>query len=62
MLAKELVVKVKDTLFEDGMLITVTGPHGNVLRLQPSLCITSKQLDSFVESLQKALTSVRGQG
>ncbi len=60
-LPKELVVKVKDTLYEDGMLITVSGLHGNVLRLQPSLCITSTQLDSFVASLKKALDSVRGQ-
>jgi len=60
-LPKELVVKVKDTLYEDGMLITVSGPHGNVLRLQPSLCVTSKELDSFVVCLQKALKSVRDQ-
>jgi len=60
-LDKELVVKVKDTLYEDGMLITVSGPHGNVLRLQPSLCVTSKELDTFIVSLQKALSSVRDQ-
>ncbi len=58
---RELVVKVKDTLYADGMLITVSGPHGNVLRLQPSLCVTSKELDTFVASLQKALGSVRDQ-
>ena len=60
-LAKELVVKIKDTLYDDGMLITVSGPHGNVLRLQPSLCVTSKELDQFVASLQKTLTAVRDQ-
>jgi len=60
-LAKELVVKIKDALYEDGMLITTTGLYGNVLRLQPSLCITSLQLDAFVASLKKTLKSVRGE-
>ncbi len=60
-LAKDLVGKVKDTLYEDGMLITATGLYGNVLRLQPSLSVTAEELDRFVASLKKALNSVRAQ-
>lgn len=58
-LDKPLVIKVKNELHENGMLLTVTGPHGNCLRLQPSLCITSKQLDQFVSELSKALRKIR---
>jgi 4-aminobutyrate aminotransferase-like enzyme len=58
-LPKDLVVRVKDTLHEDGMLLTVSGLHGNVLRLQPPLCITAAELDRFVASLKKALVAVR---
>jgi 4-aminobutyrate aminotransferase-like enzyme len=60
-LPKPLVGAVKDALYDDGMLITTSGLHGNVLRLQPPLCINSTQLDSFVASLQKVLKKVRDQ-
>jgi 4-aminobutyrate aminotransferase-like enzyme len=58
-LPKELVVRVKDALYDAGMLITVSGPHGNVLRLQPPLSITSDQLDSFAAALRSSLEGVR---
>lgn len=58
-LPKELVVGVKDALHEDGMLITVSGMHGNVLRVQPPLCITAGELDTFVAALARALRRVR---
>ena len=58
-LPKPLMLAVKDKLYDQGMLITVSGLHGNVLRLQPPLCITSAQLDSFVAVLQGVLKSVR---
>lgn len=60
-LDKDLVAKVKDALYDDGMLITTTGLYGNCLRLQPSLCVTKLQLDAFVASLKKTLKSVRAQ-
>src|SRR5262249_22639342 len=40
-LDKKLVSSIKDKLHADGMLITVSGTHGNVLRLQPPLSVTS---------------------
>jgi 4-aminobutyrate aminotransferase-like enzyme len=58
-LPKPLVVTVKDRLFDEGMLITVSGLHGNVLRLQPPLCISAKQIDSFVAVLKRVLVQVR---
>ena len=59
-LGKPEMAKVKDDLHMQGMLITVSGLHGNVLRLQPPLSITSAQLDQFIAALRKTLNSVRG--
>ncbi|MEO8699993.1 MAG: aspartate aminotransferase family protein [Kofleriaceae bacterium] len=58
-LGKTEIAKVKDSLHEQGMLITVSGWHGNVLRLQPPLSVTAAQLDSFIAALRKTLTSLR---
>jgi 4-aminobutyrate aminotransferase/(S)-3-amino-2-methylpropionate transaminase len=58
-LGKAEISKVKDGLHELGMLITVSGLHGNVLRLQPSLSIVSNQIDQFIAALRKTLRSVR---
>jgi 4-aminobutyrate aminotransferase-like enzyme len=61
-LHKDLVVAVKDALHEDGMLLTISGPHGNVLRLQPPLSISTPQIDALVQSMARALNQVRGGG
>ncbi len=53
-LPKPKISAIQDSLHEDGMLITVSGPLGNVLRLQPPLVITRKEVDSFVASLRVA--------
>ncbi len=62
---KEIVPKapmaaVKDFLQNDGMLITISGLHGNVLRLQPPLCVGTSEIDALVDSLSRALPTVRG--
>ena len=59
-LGKAEISKVKDLLHEAGMLITISGMHGNVLRLQPPLSVTTAQLDQFTAALRKVLTTVRG--
>jgi 4-aminobutyrate aminotransferase/(S)-3-amino-2-methylpropionate transaminase len=59
-LGKAEMAKVKDHLHAQGMLITVSGLHGNVLRLQPPLSITSQQLDQFIAALRNTLRTVRG--
>jgi 4-aminobutyrate aminotransferase/(S)-3-amino-2-methylpropionate transaminase len=58
-LPKAQVAAVWNALQKDGMLITVSGLHGNVLRLQPPLCITAGQIDAFVDALGRALPAVR---
>src|SRR5690606_27275458 len=59
-LPKPDVGKVKDGLHAAGMLITVSGMYGNVLRLQPPLSFTTDMVDQFVAALGKVLKSVRG--
>ncbi len=59
-LPKKQVAAVNDALQRDGVLITVSGLHGNVLRLQPPLCISADQIDEFVGILGRVLTEVRG--
>ena len=54
-LGKTEVAKVKDGLHALGMLITVSGMHGNVLRLQPPLSVTADQIDMFLAALRKTL-------
>jgi 4-aminobutyrate aminotransferase-like enzyme len=58
-LGKPEMAKVKDVIHEQGMLITISGMHGNVLRLQPPLSITAGQIDQFIAALRKTLESVR---
>jgi len=58
-LPKKQVSAIKDMLHARGMLITVSGPLGNCLRLQPPLAITAAQLDTFIEALKQTLQSVR---
>ena len=59
-LGKKAVAAIKDRLHEAGMLITLSGTHGNVLRLQPPLRIAPAQIDTFLATLQSVLASVRG--
>ena len=58
-LGKAEMGKVKDGLHALGMLITVSGLHGNVLRLQPPLSVARAQIDLFIAALRKTLQAVR---
>ncbi|HEY0190983.1 MAG TPA: aspartate aminotransferase family protein [Kofleriaceae bacterium] len=59
-LGKAEMSQVKDHLHDQGMLITISGMYGNVLRLQPPLTITAQQLDQFCAALRNTLRTVRG--
>jgi 4-aminobutyrate aminotransferase-like enzyme len=50
---------IKDRLHDAGMLITMSGTFGNVLRLQPPLPIAAAQIDTFLATLREVLTAVR---
>ena len=59
-LPKPEVGKIKDGLHAAGMLITVSGMYGNVLRLQPPLSFTTGMVDQFIGALRRVLQTVRG--
>jgi 4-aminobutyrate aminotransferase-like enzyme len=59
-LDKDKVAAIKDALHDDGFLLTVSGPHGNCLRLQPPLTIQPKHMDALAASLGRVLNAVRG--
>ncbi len=59
-LGKVEMAKIKDVLHDAGMLITISGLYGNVLRLQPPLTFTTAMVDQFVAALRKTLQTVRG--
>jgi len=61
-LGKPEMGRVKDLLHADGMLITVSGLHGNVLRLQPPLTITRAHIDRLMVSVRNTLATVRQGG
>ena len=58
-LGKRELARVKDSLHEQGMLITVSGWHGNVLRLQPPLSVTAAQVDQFIAALRNTFVTLR---
>ncbi|MBK9037303.1 MAG: aspartate aminotransferase family protein [Myxococcales bacterium] len=61
-LPKPALAAIKDALHDAGMLITMSGTHGNVLRLQPPLVVTAAQIDTFLATLAEVLTAVRAAG
>lgn len=58
-LGKKEMARIKDQLHAAGMLITVSGLHGNVLRLQPPLTITRAHIDRLLAALRQVLAAVR---
>jgi 4-aminobutyrate aminotransferase-like enzyme len=61
-LGKAEMARVKDVIHGHGMLITISGLYGNVLRLQPPLSVTAAQIDLFIAALRKTLRTVRDGG
>ena len=57
-LPAQLVSEINLALQRDGVLITISGLHGNVLRLQPPLVISADQIDHLVATLGRVLDEV----
>jgi 4-aminobutyrate aminotransferase-like enzyme len=50
---------VRDGLQRRGVLVTLSGPHGNMLRIQPPLTIQPAHIDALVGALAEALPAAR---
>ena len=59
-LPRSAVQDICTGLFKRNMLCTISGPHGNCLRLQPPLIIVEAQLREFVDALCETFADVRG--
>jgi 4-aminobutyrate aminotransferase len=44
----------------EGLLILECGPHGNVIRFIPPLCVTPEELDQAIDILDRGLTQYEG--
>ena len=51
-------IKMVNLLKNEGVIIGLGGLFGNVLRLQPPLCITEKQSNEVLAKIEKTLTSL----
>ena len=49
---------IRDALLRNGVLVGVGGIYGNVIRFQPPLIITRRQIDQAIEAFAAALQEV----
>jgi 4-aminobutyrate aminotransferase-like enzyme len=56
---KSLALDVTEKLREQGVLTSVAGPYGNVLKLRPPLAFQHQDIDWLVGALDQALTDCR---
>jgi 4-aminobutyrate aminotransferase-like enzyme/Ser/Thr protein kinase RdoA (MazF antagonist) len=54
-LATEQVSAICERLRELGCIVAPTGPHGNVLKVKPPLCLSQAQADRFLSALDHVL-------
>jgi 4-aminobutyrate aminotransferase-like enzyme len=56
---RKVMEAVRVGLQQRGILITLSGPHGNLLRIQPPLTIQPAHLDALAAALFEVLPAVR---
>ncbi|PRY18560.1 aspartate aminotransferase family protein [Kineococcus rhizosphaerae] len=55
---RDLALAVLEELRERGVLTSVAGPHGNVLKLRPPLVFAAGDVDTVVRALDESLTAL----
>lgn len=55
---KESINRIKEELLRRGVIVTASGPCGNVFRVQPPLVITADQVDQVVSAFDEAIAEV----
>jgi 4-aminobutyrate aminotransferase-like enzyme len=50
--------RIKWALWKRGVIISASGPLGNVFRVQPPLVITAEQVDRVVAAFDESLAEV----
>lgn len=59
-LGKRDMARIKEDLLRRGVMVTYSGPKGNVFRIQPALVITADQIDQIVAAFDQAIQTVVG--
>jgi 4-aminobutyrate aminotransferase-like enzyme len=49
---------LRENLFKNGILVGLGGVYGNVIRFQPPLIITKKEIDRAIDAFEVALQEV----
>ncbi|MDI7269188.1 MAG: aspartate aminotransferase family protein, partial [Myxococcota bacterium] len=57
--SKDAMARIKEEMFRRGVIVTTSGPLGNVVRIQPPLTISAAQVDAFVAKLDEAVYAAR---
>jgi len=57
-MGKDEMVRIKEGLLRRGIIITYSGPKGNVFRIQPVLSITPDLIDKIVAAFDAAIVEV----
>lgn len=56
--ATEEANRTVEALKQKGILLSTDGPHDNVLKIKPPMCITSEDADHFVSTLDEVLAQL----
>ena len=59
-MGKKEMARIKEELLKRGVMVTYSGPKGNVFRIQPALVIEPAQIDQVVDAFDQALKVVAG--
>jgi len=57
-LGKKDMTRIKEEVLKRGVMVTYSGPKGNVFRIQPALVIEPAQIDHVVASFDQAIQDV----
>lgn len=53
--ADETAARVREYLRQNGVLLSITGPHNNVIKIRPPMVFSRAHADLLLETLEKAL-------
>jgi 4-aminobutyrate aminotransferase-like enzyme len=57
-MGKQEMARIKEVLLANGIMVTYSGPMGNVFRIQPVLSITAEQIDTIISAFDQAIGQV----
>ena len=61
-LPSDLMAALEARLRARGILLTISGMYGNVLRVQPPLSVQTVEVDTFLSALRATLAATRTHG